>query len=64
MPAAKNTLPYVGHLLPPVCRAARDIRNGVWQDGFNMGVAAIQPNITEYNRLLELLISDKLEYGR
>lgn len=46
-----------------VCRAARDIRDGVWEQGFNMGVAAIRPNATEYNRLLELLRSDVIKYG-
>ena len=32
----------------------RDIRAGVWQDAFNMGVFTVRPNLTEYERLIML----------
>jgi hypothetical protein len=33
---------------------ARDIRDSIWQDGFNMGVFMITPNADEFDRLLQL----------
>ena len=32
----------------------RDIRGGVWQNAFNMGVFAIKPNGTEFKRLIQM----------
>jgi hypothetical protein len=42
--------------------AARDIRAGKWQPGFNMGVAAIRPSSNEFKRLLSLLRNDTVRY--
>lgn len=42
--------------------ASRDFRGMKWTKGFNLGVCKIQPNATEYNRLLELVQSDSVEY--
>jgi Glycosyl transferase family 8 len=42
--------------------ASRDFRAMKWTKGFNLGVCKIQPNATEYNRLLELVRSDAVEY--
>eukprot|EP00117_Sycon_ciliatum_P026275 scpid71965/ scgid1526/ Putative glucuronosyltransferase PGSIP6; Glycogenin-like protein 6; Plant glycogenin-like starch initiation protein 6 len=41
---------------------AQDIFNGKWVDGFNMGVAVIPTNRTEFVRLFNLLESDSVEY--
>jgi hypothetical protein len=42
--------------------ASRDFRAMKWTKGFNLGVCKIQPNATEYSRLLELVRSDSVEY--
>ena len=42
--------------------AARDIRNSVWQEGFNMGVFMIQPNASEFKRLLILKDDKKFHF--
>lgn len=49
---------------PTDCKvwAARDIRASVWQDAFNMGVAGIRPNKTEFDWLYQLMAQDKVQY--
>jgi len=42
--------------------AVRDFRNGRVVGDFNMGVAVLRPNKKEYERLLDLLMEDKLQY--
>ena len=42
--------------------AARDFRAGKFVDTFNMGVFAIKPNASEYDRLVKLLQTDTVPY--
>ena len=39
---------------PYAVACTRDIRAGVWQDAFNMGVFSVRPNLTEFERLIVL----------
>lgn len=41
---------------------ARDIKAGVWQDTFNMGVFVITPNVDEFHRLIELKDERKIHF--
>jgi glycogenin glucosyltransferase len=43
--------------------ATRDFRDGKWEkDGFSMGISKIHPNRTEYERLMNLQLSDSVDY--
>lgn len=49
---------------PAGCKlwAARDVRAGKWQEGFNMGVAGIRPNASEFDHLHQLMAKDQVKY--
>lgn len=42
----------------------RDIREGVWQETFNLGVFSLIPNRTEFNRLMQLKNDKNFEYEK
>ena len=44
--------------------AARDYSSGEFVDGFNMGVFAIRPNVSEFKRLHDLMLADTVHYNQ
>jgi lipopolysaccharide biosynthesis glycosyltransferase len=42
--------------------AARDLRNFVWQETFNMGVFMIKPSATEFKRMVELKDGESIQF--
>ena len=40
----------------------KDIRDGQWQDTFNMGVFSIRPNQTEFERLIKMKSENKVHF--